>query len=77
MQNLITAIGNIIVGYTDTSGAEPVQVPGLITWLGDVASNIINNPIFQIMLAVVLFILFFGLMVGLAKGVKGGKRKRG
>ena len=48
----------------------------LVSWLGTVATALIGNEIFQIMLAVVLFILFFGLMVGLAKGIKGRKKRR-
>lgn len=76
MAGLIEALGNIITGYTDTSSGTAVEVPGLIDWLQEVASTVISNPVFQIMLAVILFVLFFGLMVGLAKGVKGKRRKR-
>ena len=43
MANLIENIGHIITGYTDTTGAEPVQVPGLITWLTNVGNSLINN----------------------------------
>lgn len=76
MSSLIEGITHIIAGYTDTSSGTSVEVPGLVDWLSDVASALIANPVFQIMLAVVLFVLFFGLMVGLAKGVKGRKRKK-
>ena len=76
MANLVENIGHIITGYTDTSGTEPVQVPGLITWLTNVGNSLIQNEIFQILIAIILFILFFGLMVGLAKGVKGRKKGR-
>lgn len=62
MTALLTNIGTVITS--------------LVSWLGTVATALIGNEIFQIMLAVVLFILFFGMMVGLAKGVKGRKKRR-
>lgn len=61
MQTLLTNVGTVITN--------------LVTWLGNVATALIGNEIFQIMLAVILFVLFFGLMVGLAKGIR-GRRKR-
>ena len=62
MQTLLTNVGTVITN--------------LVTWLGNVATALIGNEIFQIMLAVILFVLFFGLMVGLAKGIRGRKGKR-
>ena len=62
MSTLLTNIGTVITS--------------LVSWLGTVATALIGNEVFQIMLAIVLFTLFFGLMVGLAKGVKGRKKRK-
>ena len=62
MSTLLTNVGTVITN--------------LLSWLGSVATALIGNEVFQIMLAVVLFTLFFGLMIGLAKGVKGGRKRR-
>lgn len=62
MATLLTNIGTVI--------------SSIVTWLASVATALIDNEIFQIMLAVVVFTLLFGVLVGLAKGIKSRKRKR-
>ena len=48
----------------------------LLTWLGNVATALIGNEVFQIMVAILIFALLFALMVGLAKGIRGRKRRK-
>lgn len=62
MQTFLTNIGSV---FTQ-----------LITWLGNVATALIGNEVFQVMVAILLFTLLFGLMVGLAKGIRGRKRRK-
>ena len=51
-------------------------ITSIVTWLASVATALIGNEIFQIMLAVVVFTLLFGVLVGLAKGIKSRNKKR-
>ena len=71
MSDLLTNIGQILIG----GGSGETAFPGIITWLKNIATALIGNEVFQIMLAVVLFTLLFGMLVGLAKGIK-SRRKR-
>ena len=48
----------------------------LLSWLGSVATALIGNEVFQIMVAVLIATLLIGLMVGLAKGIRGRKRRK-
>ena len=49
MSTLLTNVGTIITS--------------LVSWLGNVASGLISNPIFQIMLGVILFLLMIKLII--------------
>lgn len=71
MSNLLENIGKFLLGTG--SGAE--HVDGLLDWFGNVATALIGNEIFQIVLAVVVFTLLFGVLVGLAKGIKSRKKR--
>ena len=62
MSTLLTNIGTVITS--------------IVGWLGSVATSLIANEVFQIMLAVVLFTLLFGMLVGLAKGIKSRKKRK-
>lgn len=72
MNELLTNIGQILVG----GGSGETAFPGIIGWLGNVATALIENEVFQIMLAVVIFTLLFGMLVGLAKGIKSRRKRR-
>lgn len=65
--------GNALSTFLTNIGTVFTQ---LLTWLGNVATSLIGNEIFQIMVAIIVFGLLFGLMVGLAKGIRGKKGKR-
>lgn len=56
--------GNALTTFLTNIGSVFTQ---LITWLGNVATALIGNEIFQIMVAILLFTLLFGLMVDLPK----------
>ena len=71
MTDLLESIGEFLLG-TGT-GAE--HVDGLLDWFGNVATSLIGNEIFQIIIAVVVFTLLFGVLVGLAKGIKSRKKR--
>ena len=62
MSTLLTNIGTVITS--------------IVGWLGSVATALIGNEVFQIMLAVVMFTLLFGMLVGLAKGIKSRKKRK-
>ena len=72
MSDLLKNIGQILIG----GGSDGNTFPGIITWLGNIATALIENQIFQIMLAVVIFTLLFGMLVGLAKGIKSRRKRR-
>lgn len=65
--------GNALSTFLTNIGTVFTQ---LLTWLGSVATSLIGNEIFQIMVAIIIFILLFGLMVGLAKGIRGRRKRR-
>ena len=71
MAELLTNIGEILVG----GGSGETAFTGILGWLADIATALIGNEVFQIMLAVVIFTLLFGMLVGLAKSIK-SRRKR-
>ena len=65
--------GNALSTFLTNIGTVFTQ---LLTWLGNVASALIGNEIFQVMVAIIIFGLLLGLMVGLAKGIRGRKGRK-
>lgn len=65
--------GNALTTFLTNIGSVITQ---LLAWLANVATALIGNEIFQIMVAIIVFVLLFGLMVGLAKGIRGRRKKK-
>lgn len=58
----ITAIGEVLTG--------------ILGWFGDVATALLTNEIFMLLMGFIVFTLLIGVLVGLAKGIKGRKKRR-
>lgn len=65
--------GNALSTFLTNIGTVFTQ---LLTWLGSVATSLLSNEIFQVMVAIIIFIMLYGLVVGLARSIKGRKGKR-
>lgn len=64
-----TALSDLITNITSV-------VTGITTMFGNVATALISNQVFQLMLGVIIFTILVGIAIGMAKGIKSRRGRR-